>query len=158
MDAVREAMAKTIRALLRRGVSLEDAEDFVQTAYLRLSEQQAQGKVQAPSGFLYRTAMNLSIDDGRRRKRWWGGTARVEELPIADSAPLPDAVLEGRKRLEKLEAGFSALDERTRAIVKAQKLEMLPIAEIAQREGLSVSAVEKRLKKGMLFLMTWMEQ
>ncbi|WP_338447298.1 sigma-70 family RNA polymerase sigma factor [Pelagerythrobacter marensis] len=158
MHPDREAMAKTIRALLRRGVSPEDAEDFVQSAYLRLSEQQAKGKVQAPSGFLYRTAMNLSIDDGRRKRRWSGSDRPVEDLPIADPAPLPDAVLEGRKRLEKLEAGFSALDERTRAIVKAQKLEMLSVAEIARREGLSVSAVEKRLRKGMLFLMTWMEE
>lgn len=158
MDSLHEAMAKTIRALLRRGVSLEDAEDFVQTAYLRLSEQQAKGNVQAPNSFLYRTAINLSIDDVRRKKRWWGSRVPVEESSIADPAPLPDAVLDGHERLEKLKAGFSALDERTRAIVKAQKLELLPVAEIARREGLSVSAVEKRLRKGMLFLMTWMEE
>ena len=158
MDALREAMTKTMRALLRRGVSPEDAEDFVQAAYLKVSEQESKIEGQMPPGYLYRTAMNLSIDERRRRKRWWGSDKPVEDLPIVDPAPLPDEVWEGRRRLAKLEAGFLALDDRTRAIVKAQKIESLSVAEIARREGLSVSAVEQRLRKGMLFLMTWMEE
>jgi len=147
-----------LQALLRRGIALSDAEDFVQEALLRLAEKQQFREMQSPRGFVYRTAVNLSIDEQRRQRRWWGGSAPVEEMSIPDSAPLQDEVYAARRRLERLEAGFEALDAKTRAIVKAQKLEQLSVAEIARREGLSVSAVEKRLSKGMLFLMTWMEE
>lgn len=159
MRSASETRQRIIKTLVRRGVDHSDAEDFAQEAMLRL--ELAKGKqadLRSEEAFAVRASINISIDDARRRKRWSIGRQPIEELTIADDSPLPDQVLEGRRRLGRLEAGFAALDERTRSIVMGQKIHGLSLVEIAKQEGLTVGAIEKRLAKGMIFLMAWMDE
>ncbi|HEX6866719.1 MAG TPA: sigma-70 family RNA polymerase sigma factor, partial [Caulobacteraceae bacterium] len=81
----------------------------------------------------------------------------LEDFALADSSPGPDEVLQGRDRLRRLREGLEALKPRTRDMLLAQRLEGLSYAEIAAREGVSVSAVEKQIARAVLFLMDWME-
>lgn len=142
---------------MRRGASREDAEDFVQEAFSRLAAHDGQGDIRQPEAFLARTAMNLATDEARRRKRRRMIDRPVEDMVLADFSPGPDEVLHHRQRLDRLTAGLRAMDPTTRAMLIAQRLDGRSLADIARSHGVSVSAVEKRIARGLLFLMRWTE-
>lgn len=142
---------------MRRGATHEDAEDFIQEAFLRLTAYQAKNAVHEPEAFLARTAMNLATDEARRRGRRRLVDAPVEDMAIEDSLPLADEVLHRRQRLERLTAGLVQMDPTTRSMLMGQRLDGRALAAIAREHGVSVSAVEKRIARGLLFLMRWME-
>lgn len=50
------------------------------------------------------------------------------------------------------------LSPRTRRILLGQRLDGLSYAELARREGISVSAVEKHVAKAVAFMMAWMRE
>jgi len=159
MLSIRDTVARLKQTLQRRGVSPDDAEDFVQEAFLRLEQRRRDGEViEQPEGYVMRTALNVAADAARRTRRWRMSAEPVEEMVLADESPAQDEVLGARRRLIHLNAGFDALDPVTRAIVVAKKVNGLKVAEIARMQGLSISAVEKRLARGMIFLMSWMEE
>lgn len=78
-------------------------------------------------------------------------------MVIADQAPKPDEVYAARRRLDRLNEGFSMLDPITREMIRLQRMEGMTVAAIASLHKLSVSATEKRLARGMVSLMQWME-
>ncbi|EQB01605.1 hypothetical protein L288_17700 [Sphingobium quisquiliarum P25] len=80
----------------------------------------------------------------------------VDDLVLIDESPDQERIAIGKSRLEHLTAGFQRLDPKTRAIVQGRRVDGLSTREVALREGVSVSAVEKRLAKAMLFLSAWM--
>lgn len=145
------------RVLQQRGVSATDAEDMIQEAFGRLEVYRRDRPVQSSEGFLVRTAVNLSIDEHRRRKRENLADDPVESYSFVDNSPLPDEVFGARERLQRLSEGFAALDPLTRQMLTAKRMEGATVAAIAAQHRLSVSAVEKRLAKGILFLTNWME-
>lgn len=49
------------------------------------------------------------------------------------------------------------MDATTRSMLIAQRLDGRSLGDIAQMYGVSVSAVEKRIARGLLFLMRWTE-
>jgi len=160
---VGQSLPDTIRhlqhVLRRRGVRGVESEDLIQDAFDRLARYRRKQEVDSERGFLVRTVVNLSIDAMRRRKR-------IEQHfepdapdlgAIVDDAPLQDEVFAARERLKRLEDGFSALDPVSRAMLRARRVDGMTIAQIARQDGCSVSTVEKRLAKALLFLTDWME-
>ena len=57
----------------------------------------------------------------------------------------------------RAKAGLDQLDPLTRRCLLAQRLEGVSYAEIAAREGLPLTTVEKRVARAVLFLMKWMD-
>ncbi len=157
MKPIRQIVQGLRTTLQRRGASPEDAEDLVQEAFLKFETYRRSGEVREPEGFVVRAALNLAVDAGRRRRRSPFSGRALEDFQFADSGPGPDEVLSGRERLERLRQGLDALRPRARAMLLAQRLEGLTYAQIAAREGVSVSAVEKQIARSVLFLMDWME-
>ncbi|AKM07757.1 RNA polymerase sigma-70 factor, ECF subfamily [Pelagerythrobacter marensis] len=145
--------------LRRRGVRGTDSEDLIQDAFDRLARYRRTKQVDNEQGFLVRTVINLSIDAMRKRRRLDQHleTDGPDLASIADESPLQDEVFAARERLSRLEEGFSALDPVTRAMLRARRVDGMAIAQIAARHGCSVSTVEKRLAKAVLFLTDWME-
>lgn len=141
----------------RRGVLDQDIDDIVHDAYLRLEQYSAETAVREPEAFLVRAASNLAIDIGRRRQRAPFVYNDAAVLEVVDTAPRPDEVWLSSERNDALAQAFAALDPLTREMLRAQRLEGLRVDEIARYHGLTKSAVEKRLAKGMLFLTKWME-
>ena len=152
-------MARKARLLLlRRGASAEDAEDLVQEAFVRLQAYVEAHEVETPEAFLVRTAVNLSVDQNRRRRRApFDHRAANLELAV-DSSPRPDEVLDAQERLRRAREGLMQLSPRTRRILLGQRLDGLSHAELARQEGISVSAVEKHVAKAMAFMTGWMRQ
>ena len=142
----------------RRGRSREETEDLAQEAFLRLYAYQQANTVSDPEGFLTRAGANLSIDAHRREQRSPFSAVPLESIIyLSDSCPAQDEVLLARARLKRANEGLFALPERTREILLAQRLDGLSYSEIAHREGISVSAVEKHIARGMKFLLRWMD-
>jgi RNA polymerase sigma factor (sigma-70 family) len=157
LPSIADTIKRLRHVLQRRGVSPEDSDDLIQEAFGRLEAYRRERHVEHAEGFLVRTAVNLAIDAGRRRKRSNLAAEPVETFIIVDESPQPDEVYASRRRLDRLNEGFAVLDPLTRQMIRAQRMEGLTVAGIAERHSLSISAVEKRLAKGMLFLVNWME-
>ena len=152
-------MARKARLLLqRRGASFEDAEDLVQDAFVRLQVYSDAHEVETPEAFLVRTAVNLSVDQNRRSRRAPFDPKALDLELAVDSSPRPDEVLSAQERLGRARQGLMQLSPRTRRILLGQRLDGLSYAELARREGISVSAVEKQIAKAAAFMMAWMRE
>jgi RNA polymerase sigma factor (sigma-70 family) len=141
---------------MRRGRSAQDADDFVQEAWVRLACYERDQPVEQPEAFLMRTALNLSIDSHRARVNH-GEEVVLEEVILFDPSPDTEAVVLARERMTRMSHCLLRLNEKTRSILLAHRVDGLSYQEIAQQHGLSISAVEKHIAKATLQLTTWME-
>ncbi|MDC7684535.1 sigma-70 family RNA polymerase sigma factor [Asticcacaulis sp. BYS171W] len=157
MAGLPQMLDKARRAILRKGVAVQDADDLVQEAFLRVEAFERTQTVKSPEALLIRTAVNLSFDMARRRKVAPfvdmgddAGTAR-------DHTPLPDEILRGQERLQRAAQGLERLPEKTRRILLSRRLDGKSFKEIAAAEGMTVAAVEKQVARATLELTKWME-
>jgi RNA polymerase sigma-70 factor (ECF subfamily) len=114
--------------------------------------------VQSKEAFIMRAAANLTIDRARRAAA--NPVGPLGELNVAEfAAPeaLPDEQAESRARLDHLQRGLAELPDQVRRILLLRRLDELSFKEIAALEGLSVSAVEKKVARATLTLMNWMD-
>lgn len=159
MDTWGAILEKLRRLLRHKGRTADEADDLIQEAFLRLQRYRHVKAVQQPEAFLVRIVQNLSIDALRRdRRRGEHVTTEVATRHLIDPRPSPDEVLAGRQRLQRLRIGLEQLAPRTREIVILHRIEGYSQTQIAQRFGISVSAVEKHIAKAALFLTDWMDE
>ena len=154
---IRDLLAKARAVLLKRGVSPDDAEDLVHEAFLRMCRYEQAHVVRSREAVLIRTAVNISIDAARQRRRslFVGASDTIER--IVDLSPQPDVVARARAQLRHARVGLDRLPERSRRILLSRRLDDLSVADIAQREGMTVAAVEKQIARATLHLMRWMD-
>ena len=158
MDEVKLLRIKLRRLLRSRGRSVDDTDDLIQEAFLRLQLYCREHAVQKPEAFLVRTALNLSADQGRRERRARIQPGALETLELIDPSPAPDAVYEGQKRLQHWMAGINALSPRQREVFLLNRTEGYSFIQIAERLGITLSMVEKHAAKAVLFLTDWMDE
>lgn len=145
-----------LEQIIRRTNDRNNAEDLLHSAYLRLERYRSTHEVDSTAGFLTRTAINIAIDN-HRHDNLRRSHALETSLSIQYQSPLQDEVLETRNRLERLKAGLEELAPKTREAFVLHRLGELKYREIAERMGISQSAVEKHIAKAALFLTGWME-
>ena len=143
-------------ALRRRGRSEQDAEDLVQEAFLRLASYEREQVVEKPEAFLMRTALNLSIDAYRSRASH-GDEVLLDDVVLMDTAPGIEDVHLSRERLQRLSECVARMNDKTRSIFLAHRLDGLSYQEIGRLHGLSISGVEKHVAKAVLIITGWME-
>jgi RNA polymerase sigma-70 factor (ECF subfamily) len=158
MRTLAEITRRLRRTLRRKGQTWEEAEDIVQDAMLRFEVYRRERPVEDQEAFITRTAFNLAIDAGRRSRRSPISSEPLEYCDLLDPAPDQANSLLARRGLERLKAGLAAMDPKTQSVLLAHRLDGLSYAEIARREGVSESAVVKRVARGVLFLQKWMEE
>lgn len=157
MTSFSDIRRKLKARLQRRGETPDAADDLIQEAFLRFETYEAKSEVREPEGFLARTVVNLAIDANRRRRR-----SPIRALPdddlsgFADSSPGPAEETQSANRLKRLSAGLETLPPKTQRILLAQRVDGRSYADIAREEGITVSAVEKHVAKGILLLTQWM--
>lgn len=157
MSSLAEMLAKARRAVVRRGVPIDDADELVHDAFIKVEQFEQTHRAQSREALLVKAAVNLSIDRARRSRR----SPFVEYDNIADirdSTPDAAQIVEERARLLHAAAGLEQLSERARRILLRRRLDNLSFAEIAELEGMSVAAVEKQVARATLQLLKWMEQ
>src|SRR5262245_49201483 len=97
-----ERLFTRLRRLLRsRGRSVDDADDLIQEAFLRLHVYCRTNVVEKTEAFLVRTTLNLSADQGRHERVAGIVPGALEKLPLIDPSPSPDEVYAAQKRLQR---------------------------------------------------------
>lgn len=140
--------------LRRRGRTREDAEDLTQEAILRVLEYCLRGgEVRQAEAVLARTTQNLSCNDHRDSRRNLFVKEDIGDLQLPSSAPLPEDIIEADQCLERMLRALSASNERTRDVFLLHRVGGWNYSQIAQRYGISESAVEKQIAKASLMLM-----
>lgn len=159
MESVAPLIIKLRRLLRCRGRTVDETDELIQEAFLRLQQYRRERCVKEPEAFLVRTVQNLYVDLLRSRShRGIQVEADSVRVHLIDPKPLPDEVLATQQRLQRLRAGLEALGPRTREIILLQRVEGFSHAQIAARLGVTVSAVEKHVAKAALFLSDWMTE
>jgi RNA polymerase sigma factor (sigma-70 family) len=146
---------RLIKACLRRGRTLEDAEDLVQEAFLRLIEYQQAGRVRDTEAFLRRVIMNLSINLYNREQIVSFAEKSVEDLaetiPLIDSDPGPERVVAARQDVEQIATMLSHVSVRTSQIFIAHRAGYR-YEEIAADLGISARTVKKHISRATALL------
>ncbi len=136
----------------RRGWTSADADDLVQEVFLRLLRRSTSTGSEFPAEYIFTVAANILRD---RHRASGSGEARslqgwVYELALrAGVAFDPERLLMGKEAMDELQRALTTLPERTRVILILDRVERLPRRTIAESLGISESAVEKHLSKGL---------
>lgn len=140
-----------LRLLTARLGNRDDAEDALQDIWVKLDSQDVREPIAQPAPYLYRMAANLATDRrlaaaraGARETAWHDVQPSADELPDAERAML------GRERLRQIEATVATMPERMRVALRLYRVEDQPQKEIARRLGMTVSGVEKLLRRATL--------
>jgi len=142
-----------LRRIARFTRSRDDAEEFLQSAFIRLIEYRSRHAVENEAAFLVRTAMNIAIDESRRRKVRDEPDAPMELLiEIPDDQPLQDEVILAQERLRIVSDALARLSPRTRDVYLMHRVDGMKYREIAAELGITVSAVEKHIAKASMLL------
>jgi len=143
------------RALLRRLLvarlgNADEAEDALQDLYLKLDLATA-GPIADPTGYLCRMANNIAVDRRRHAaRRTTRDTGWLDTRPGADEHPDAERTLIARERLARVEATLARLPDRVAMAFRLYRFDDLPQKAIAERMGISVSGVEKLLRRAYL--------
>jgi len=151
----RESWNRLIREVRQRTRGRSDPEELLHAAYLRLLRYKAQHAVENIGAFLIRTAVNIGVDNYRHDR--FIADVTPDQTGACENSPLQDEVLAARERLERVREGLSRLTPRTREIFLMHRLDDMKYREIAERLGISQSAVEKHIAKAAMFLTEWAE-
>ncbi len=148
--------AMLLRLLMARLGNRADAEDALQDMWLKLDQQPSGPPVAQPAAYLYRMASNHAAD--RRIAATRSGardTAWMEVQPAAEEQPNTEDVLLARERLARVEAALAAMPERMSSALRMYRLEQLPQKEIADRLGMTLSGLEKLLRRAVKEIHTY---
>jgi len=141
-------MAPRLRAFLRRRVRDDaTADDLTQETLLKVYRSRATLRDDTRlEAWLYRVARTTLVDHYRRRRP-------TEELPPALAAESRDEIAAMRAAMAaSLPRFLDELPEAYREPVRLAELEGLPLAKIALRMNLSLTAVKSRVRRGRKML------
>lgn len=139
-----ESGEKLRRYLIRRVSSVHEAEDIAQEAYCRLLEHPDPQRIEYPRSFVFRVAVNLLIDQRRKKSR----------SPVTDEQ-LVDDELDGSTALNFNELSVAyrnALEELSPVCQRVFVLcrhQGLTTGDIAVRLNISQRMVQKHLVKAL---------
>ena len=145
--AVAEFAAK-LRGFIRRRVpDAATAEDLTQETLLKVYRSRARvPDTQRLEAWVYRIARNNLVDYYRRHRP-------TEELPGSVSAEPADEVAALRiSVVASMRRFLEEMPEAYREPVRLAELEGLPLAKVALRLGLSLTAVKTRVRRGRIML------
>ncbi len=155
----REFHPSLLRYFSRRVRDQAEIEDLVQEVFVRLVRRRDALDMDRVRGYIFQTASSVLIDWLRQPavKR-----AAVHQQFDADThggcAIAPDRVLQGRQDLQRAMDIVARLPERTHTVFILCRFEGMTYSEIAQCIGVSVSAVEKHMRRAMLALIEQLDE
>jgi RNA polymerase sigma factor (sigma-70 family) len=138
---------RLVRFFRLRTGSQDVARDLAQDAFAKLSAVDLD-RVQSPGPFLYATASNLLRDRARSRMaRDAAVTGPADFDRLICPRPQAEQALAGKEQLAVLEAALLELPPKCRAVLVLYRFDELSHRAIADCLGISVSMVEKYLKR-----------
>ena len=147
---------KLRRLLHSRGNARDDADDLIQEAFVRLHLYCREHQVEHREAFLVRTVLNLASDWHRHRAQVQSTAETLKTLHLADAIPSAVDVLAAQERLLRMKVGLDRLSPRRREVFVLNRIEGYSFPQIAERLGITLSAVEKHAAKALLLMAEWM--
>lgn len=128
----------------------DDVADFAQECFLRLLRYGGAHREADLERLMFRIANNLLTDNWRAARAHHDR----EHVPLADvdlinESPSQERHIAAEQRLERLKTVIGDLPPKCRAVFVFSRIDGLSHAEIAEKFGISVKAVEKHITKAL---------
>lgn len=122
------------------------AEDIAQDTFIKLWQNRSKIDKRTVKSYLYTIAGNLAINHLKRQQLHFKfQNQTVSGTDVKD----PEYALEMKEYQDKVNQVLASIPEGPREVFLMNRLEDLKYREIAERLGLSVKAVEKRMSKAL---------
>ena len=132
----------TVRILRKK----EDAEEAIQNTFVKLWQSlQSYDEKQKFSTWLYRIAVNASLDILRREQRFAGRREEMNRSEGKELTPPPDVVLLEKETEEVLRDLSGILTPKQRAVFVLRDLERVPTEEVAEVLQMTSDQVKSNL-------------
>lgn len=134
----------------------DERDEVRQSVFERLSNVAANerlGRVRNPAAFIVQIAKNILIDRARARK---SGEQAMESYANglvngdATNEITPERVLLAREKLDALKKIVDGLPAKRKRIFLLNRIEGLPVSEIARLEGMSEPAVSNNIRRALV--------
>lgn len=122
------------------------ADDIVQDTFLRLWDKRQSVRNETVKALLYTIATNIITTHYRHKKVSYKFEAASPDYEQPDEA---DALLRQNELNAALQSTIENLPDNLRTVFLMNRIESLTYAEIADRLGLSVKAIEKRMSEAI---------
>lgn len=126
-----------------RAGNTEVATDIAQETFLKIWEKRNRIKKDKIKGLLFKIANDLFISYYRKEKRSFEFFKYYQNNEVSHS---PEEQMAFEQLKEKYAMSLKEMPEKNRTVFLMSRVENLKYAEIADMVGLSVKAVEKRMK------------
>ncbi len=144
---VAEHSAFVWRTVRRFGVPAADADDAAQEAFVILSHKLGEIRGGSEKGFLFHTAVNVSLHWRRTHaRRRENVEADFTEVHV-DGAPSPEEVAEMRQKIELLDRCLAMLPVELRTVLVLCDIEQVTMAEASETLGVPAGTIASRLKR-----------
>lgn len=136
-----------------------DAEDMLQEVFLRAYQGLPAFKGQSRfSTWLYRIAVNVSLNEIRKRRR-----GEVHVIPIDEISPQSDQSHhreehQREEMSEELSTALASLPDEAREALRLREIENRPYEEIASLLGIKTSAAKMRVQRARLALLAYLSE
>jgi len=121
--------------------NVEKSNDAVQEAFVKLWENCAKVSPEKAKSYLYTVANNLYLNVIKAEKV----RRKYADKSLKSTNETPEFLLEESEFKEKLENAINSLPENQRITFLLNRIDGKKYAEIAEMEGVSVKAIEKRM-------------
>jgi RNA polymerase sigma-70 factor (ECF subfamily) len=123
---------------------MELAEDLAQDAFIKLWESRDRVERATLKAYVYKIAQNQTINYQKRQQLLYRFQKQVTQDRDFDT---PEKMIEMSEYQDRLQEVIASLPDGGREVFLMNRLEDLTYQEIADRLGLSVKAIEKRMSK-----------
>jgi len=131
----------------------EDARDLVQDVLTKMLTIEGWSAIQSPYGYMLRIMRNMMIERVRRARIVdFRQLSETDYMDLADDAPDPQQIAEGREALDDFNRALADLPARCREVFVRRRIEEQSTRSIAQDLGVTLSTLEKRLARAIELL------
>ncbi|MBV7255625.1 RNA polymerase sigma factor [Pacificimonas sp. WHA3] len=155
-----EAAFRENRTILRKWLigrlgDVTDADDVLQSVYLRIWTYAETNEIEHPRALIFKTATNLATNElvSRRRRYLRTSNAEADEVEAVRAVgPTPEEQSLLREDIQRALAEIGNLKPKVRRAFELSRLEGKTYAEIAGLLGVSESSVEKYIIEALRIL------
>lgn len=133
--------------------SVAAAEDVTQRLWLRIQRVENDPHIANKRAFLFRLASNLAIDHVRSERSRAAVLAEAQAFLWNEiETPNPEQAAISAAELARVLAAAATLPEPTRSIFRLHRFDGLRQSDVAVRYGVSVTTVEKHVRRALAIL------
>lgn len=143
-----------IRRIVRRyRANPADVEELTQETFLKGFAAELETEIRRPEHLLLRIAKNLALQAAQKKSVVMGqsfedsGTEAIHENEAGES---PEATVDARQKLFIVSQALASLAPESRRALILRRVDGLKYKQIATRQNVSVSAVEKRIAAAII--------